>query len=44
MYGSVACKDNDKVGRCSNGGVAGQVGCDRLVGVVGGIGGIGIEN
>ena len=29
----VACKDNDKVGECSNNGVTGGVGCgdDRLV-------------
>ena len=31
----VACKDNDKVVRCSNSGVTGGVGCDdRLVVVV----------
>ena len=31
----VACKDNDKVVRCSNNGVTGGVGCDdRLVVVV----------
>ena len=32
----VACKDNSKVGGCSNAGVS-VVGCDRLVVFVGGI-------
>ena len=41
----VVCKDNNKVVRCDNSGVNGQVGCDRLVGVCGGIGGSGgVEN
>ena len=38
VCGVVVCKDNNKVGGCSNSGVTGQVGCDRLVLVCGGIG------
>ena len=33
MYGIVACKDNGKVGGCSDGGIAGGKGC-KVVGVV----------
>ena len=41
LCGVVVCKDNDKVGECSNNGVTGGVGYDddRLVVVFGWIGG-----
>ena len=41
VHDVVACKDNGKVGGCSDGDIAGsggyKVGCDRLVLVCGGI-------